>query len=281
MNADGLSHTRQAATAALASRVAGTRDASGYTVRIEDNLLPRADSQLARDDFDAAAGKERDGKMRAPWSSSALALNCFGPWRADPSHLPLTVAAGFDSLRFEAVCPTGLRGTPPHLDVLAEREGMVVGVESKCTEYLGEKTARFKAAYDAIQDARSAGSWFAQIAVTRSDPAAYRLLDVAQLVKHSLGLARCHGDRPITLLYLYWEPLDWMSFAPFRRHRDEIERFARAVAGDPIVAFRALSYLDLWSQWEALSEPSWLDNHVRALRNRYELEVGPFMTAAK
>ncbi len=70
-------------------------DAKGYVVRLEDNLLPgiaRADIEAA---FGAGAGQELEGKMRAPWSSSAFAVNSFAPWQRDPASLMLAGITGF------------------------------------------------------------------------------------------------------------------------------------------------------------------------------------------
>ncbi len=103
--------------------LAGAREASpsvrydqeGYAPRWEENLLavlPLADLVT---DLGSGAGRKLDGKLRAAHSSTALVVNTFGPWRSDPTSLHLGGITGLRSLRFEATCPTGLRGTPPHL----------------------------------------------------------------------------------------------------------------------------------------------------------------------
>jgi hypothetical protein len=122
---------------------------------------------------------------------------------------------GFNTLRFEAVYSTGLGGTPPHLDVMAEG-ACTLAVESKLVEYLRPKVALFSPAYDSIVDSRCNSPWFGLIAKMRAKPAMYRYLDAAQLVKHSLGLMR--GCPQATLVYLYWEPLNWREFREFREH---------------------------------------------------------------
>ena len=74
--------------------------------------------------------------MRALHSSSALAANLFDYW-TERDKSPLLAALGVDakgetSLDFEARFPTGLGGTPPHLDVAMRRStGSVVAVEAK------------------------------------------------------------------------------------------------------------------------------------------------------
>ena len=64
-----------------------------------------------------------------------LVVNTFAPWKPQPGDLELTCQDGFTALQFEAVCPTGLQGTPPHLDLLAGGPGGIVAVESKCAAF--------------------------------------------------------------------------------------------------------------------------------------------------
>jgi hypothetical protein len=49
--------------------------------------------------------------------------------------------------QFEQKCPMGLEGTPPNLDLVAMSDKGVIGVESKCTEFLCQHTAKFSPAY--------------------------------------------------------------------------------------------------------------------------------------
>ncbi len=249
-------------------------DAKGYVVRLEDNLLPgiaRADIEAA---FGAGAGQELEGKMRAPWSSSAFAVNSFAPWQRDPASLMLAGITGFtEALAFEAKCPNGVSAIPPHLDVLLERGEALVGVESKCTEYLSPKTSKVAAAYLALAtrgDERAASRWFAALA----DVPSFRFLDAYQLVKHYLGLARSYPGRPLVLIYVYWEPANARALPLFDEHRAELERFGELVAGDPGCRFEALSYGEHWRELDALrAKPAWLDRHLIELRLRYEVEI--------
>jgi hypothetical protein len=249
-------------------------DAKGYAVRLEDNLLAgvaRADIEAA---FGAGAGQELEGKMRAPWSSSALAVNSFAPWQRDPGSLMLAGITGFtEALAFEAKCPNGVSTIPPHLDVLLERGDAIVGVESKCTEYLSPKASKVAAAYLALaarRDERAASRWFAALA----DVHTFRFLDAYQLVKHYLGLARSYPGRPLRLVYIYWEPANARALPVFDEHRAEVERFGELVAGDRGCRFEALSYGEHWRELDALrAKPAWLDRHLVQLRLRYEVEI--------
>lgn len=211
-------------------------------------------------------------KMCAVHSSAALVVNTFARWKEDPSGLSLCGMSGFQKMRFEAQCPSGLRGTPSHLDVLLEGSDGILAIESKFLETLSEKRASFKPAYDEITDARRESPWCRQIAVLRDQSGKYRFLDAAQLVKHFLGLAHTYPERPVTLLYLFWEPANAGEFEEFATHRAEVAEFRAAVAGSP-VRLETMSYPELWCDWSLLTAPAWLADHLRHLRNRYEVEI--------
>ena len=153
-------------------------DERGYTRSFTGNLV----SSVEVSDFEAnlaqGSGDELAGKIRAPYSSSALAVNCFAPFKRNLVDLRVCGAEGVSSLHFEAKCPTGLRGTPPNLDVLLERDDRVVAIESKCLEYLSRHTAEFSPAYlNGIRDSRRDSAWYRELLRLVDAPRAYRWLD--------------------------------------------------------------------------------------------------------
>lgn len=243
-------------------------DAKGYTTSHADNLVPAVTPTDFEADLGQGSGDELAGKFRAAHSSSALAVNCFAPFKRHLSDLQVCDDRDFASLHFEKKCPTGLGGTPPNLDVLIEKADHVVGIESKCTEYLSRHTARFSTSYETgIRDARRESGWFQEMLRLIKSPQAYTWLDAAQLVKHAFGLMRCFPDRRVTLLYLYWEPRNADDHPVFQEHRLEAAAFAARIAG-PHMAFWAMPYDDLWSSWDG-AEQVWLRTHLRDLRARY------------
>jgi hypothetical protein len=253
-------------------------DERGYADRLEDNLfagLSSANVVLIRDEFGAGAGAELDTKMRAAHSSSALAVNNFARWRnsaEDLRHLRLAAADPPEDLEFECRCHSGLRGIPPHLDlVLRGREG-IVAVESKCTEQLVEHSAAFREAYREKIEAVAHPTWAAQYDALVRDACLYRYLNAAQLVKHYLGLKNTFPDRKVTLLYLFWEPLNVDELPALLEHRDDVAQFATDLA-DPHVAFESKSYPELWDAWSQQPLPEWLPEHVERLRARYGVEL--------
>ncbi len=244
-------------------------DAKGYVTDARDNLLPGLRLEDVEPDLRQGSGNELRTKFRAAHSSSALAVNCFAPFKTNPAALTLD-CGGFTSLHFEHKCPHGLEGrTPPNLDVLANGRNGILAIESKCLEPLSSHKAAFAPAYDTkIQDARRETVWFSLMQELTTNPHAYKWLDAAQLIKHAFGIGHTYKDRPATLLYLYWEPLNADAFPVFAQHRAEIARFAASVTGAAI-AFTAMSYPALWAAWETHAAPDWLADHVRRLRLRY------------
>ena len=248
-------------------------DLAGYVPEFRDNLLPGVDPVDFEADLRQGRGNELEGKFLAAHSSSALAVNCFAPFRQRTEQLRLGALSGFNSLRFEAKCPTGLGGTPPHLDVLVDGAERVVGIESKCTEPLSSHTAEFSPAYrNRLDFALREGGWFAEMLRLHETPAAYRWLDAAQLIKHAFGLARTYSGRPSELLYLFWEPANAGKFSVFQEHRREIAEFADRVQGSS-PTFSAMSYNELWSEWADAELPAWLAEHLARLRARYAVAI--------
>ncbi|HVB56989.1 MAG TPA: hypothetical protein VNE63_11230 [Candidatus Acidoferrales bacterium] len=227
---------------------------SGYTETLDANLFqPLHRDTLA--DFQRGSGDElgrngNRGKMLALHSSSALAVNVFDYWRSRSLAWvagALSLSADPVLLRFEAQFPTGLPGNPPNLDLeFVLVNGHRIAVESKFTEpYTYANHAEpFKSKYFPTAN----GLWY-DCGLPRCQEIADRLhrresqyqhLNVAQLLKHVLGLARPSVGQ-FTLFYLWYAlPSD-----EARRHGEEIKAFADDIGSE--VDFRALSYQELFS----------------------------------
>jgi len=167
----------------------------------------------------------------------------------------------------------GARRHPPNLDLVAENDSAVVGVESKCTEFLCKHVAKFRPAYaDGIRDERRSGPWFAEMVRLTSDPTGYVWLDAAQLVKHAFGLARTFRGRRTILLYLFWEPTNASNFSVFEQHRREAKDFTgRVLGGFP--EFKSMNYRELWNDSASGQPPDWLRTHLQKIRARYEVAI--------
>jgi hypothetical protein len=157
--------------------------------------------------------------------------------------------------------------------VLALRDNAAVAVTVRCTEYLGRRRSAVAASYDRLLAATPGlEPWLDQLEQLRASPDELQHVDLGALVKHALALGRTFPDRPTTLLYLYWEPLDADRFPEFRVHRRELSELAEAVR-DARVAFASRSFNSVWLDWEAQASPSWLSRHVARLRARYAVSL--------
>jgi hypothetical protein len=271
-----------ALTARLRERIgagAFMPDRAEYVSDLRDNLVPGVVPELFEAELRQGDGAELDGKngkppkFKAAFSSSALGVNAFAPWKRSPETLWLSGVRGFENIAFEKKCPNGLKtNRPPNLDVFARAGDHVVAVESKCTEFLRGKVAKFAAQYEQAVANLFEPQWTAIYRDLVADPRAYRWLDAAQLVKHYLGLRHSHGRDRVRLLYLFWEPANADDLEVFGAHREEIRSFASTVEGSA-VEFKAMSYPDLWREWDRLPGPDWLPGHLSNLRARYETEI--------
>ena len=214
-------------------------------------------------------------RLRSPDSAATLAVNTFLPWQHDARELPLAGWVGFEAIQLEVRCPTGLRGTPPHLDLLALRDEAAVAATVRCSEYLSPRKVAVADSYDRLL-AETAGvaPWRNLLAQVRRRASSFVHVDVGALVKFALALARTFPDRPTTLHYLYWEPLDAERFEAFRAHRAELARVEDAIASARI-GFRPESFSALWQDWAGRRSPVWLPDHVARLKARYGVTLEP------
>lgn len=240
--------------------------ANGRIRRISDLLIDGVHHEQLPNSIDRT-------RLRSPHSATALAVNSFLRWQGATDQLPLAGWTGFDAVQFEVRCPTGLRGTPPHLDLLALRGEAAIAVTVRCIEYLSRRKTAVAPSYDQLLAATPGlEPWRRELERLRTEPQRFRHVDSGALIKFALALGRTFPERPTTLLYLYWEPLDADQFEEFGRHREEATELADAVR-DARVVFTAQSFAAMWRDWAARSAPSWLAAHVDRLRARYCVRV--------
>ncbi len=214
------------------------RDAFGitthpsYVSNLCDNLLSRVEPRDFEVDIRKGDGRElvwynkgrSPPKFHAAYSSSALAVNTFSPFRRQIADLAICNLRGFTCLRFEAKLSTGV--SVPNLDVLCEGN-TVLAIEAKCVEYLrpsetadarrrrGRKTAPFDPKYLTVEHLldNKFGALYKRI---KCDCGAFAPVGVTQIVKHYLGVKKSiHADIPVILVYLFWEPSDRVEYPVF------------------------------------------------------------------
>ena len=175
------------------------------------------------------------------------------------------------SLKFEEQFPTGLGGTPPHLDVVMTlNSSCVVAIESKFIEPLQRSTVG-KSKFEPKYFPCSGGLWAQNGLPARQTLAEelhegrhrFEFLDPWQLLKHALGLATQLGDA-FSLYYLYYDCPGERSEA----HKREIGCFASRVGdvGDKI-RFKAFTYQEVYSRLRASNQAD--PEYLNYLGTRY------------
>ena len=260
---------------AWAQRQRHTLDKNGYCGCADDNIYQGL-SEAARNDFTRGGGKEvgaaaEGGKIRATHSSAALACNWFDYWRERDLSV---LSAAFDmptpfvTLRLEAHLPTGMRGADANLDVLlTTADGWLFAIESKFAEpYTPSAT---KAVLKPQYFSQNRSRWTevglpgcqAVAEQLRFGQHGFRVLDVAQLLKHMLVLGRT-GHR-WTLCCLWYEVPGAVADA----HRSDLQTFVAQIGSDARHV-TALTYQELFSRMEPLVGAEH-DDYMAYLRDRY------------
>jgi hypothetical protein len=256
----------------------------GYVSNWRENLI----EGVSPDDVELDLGRGSGGELRprrdtppkfmAMHSSAALAVNSFGPFRRFPARLHFLGRNDFTFLTFEYKPANGLGTQAPNLDVGLKASGHIVGIESKFLEPLNVHVAKFSPRYrtpfvGGREIKRIAeGPWTNAFELLCLDPRRYRHLDVAQLVKHYLGLMHSHRDDARSLVYLHWEPMNAGELGTFLQHRSEIQDFAARVSGCDTQFFH-MTYSKLWDGWQTSMAWEGAAVHVERLRARYEISI--------
>jgi hypothetical protein len=154
----------------------------------EDNLLDDIDKNLVELDLTDGSGNELNKKFKAIHSSSALCVNNFGIFKDKELIKDFKIIGEtefINSILFEEKLATGLQGTKPNLDAYLENLNSIIGIESKFTEYFVKKKASFEPSYNKENLGYLPNEVF-DLIEKYSNKTGY--LDVAQLLKHSIGL---------------------------------------------------------------------------------------------
>ena len=235
----------------------------GYTSTLEENLFVNL-SEATRAEFNGADGGElnskngKQPKMHAVHSSSALPVNVFEYWRqlraastsgevlrplAQACGLPAT---GLDQIRFEQKRPVcdyprtkGFR-KDPNLDIIFEYErGAIkeIGGESKFMEpYSAHKGIKpgYLALPELWHNIPHCAERAKMLGPTNSG------LDVAQFLKHILGLKYRNGVGNFWLTYFWYPVPDIAVCEQFR----QVEEFQQILKKDGI-RFHAITYQEV------------------------------------
>ena len=214
--------------AAVISRVSGAVDDQGYASRPEDNLIRSVRLDQFETDLRSGASKELDGKFITVHSSTALAIHAFAIFKAAAADFTCCGHSGFSKINFAQVCRTGIRGgTHPHLEAWLKNDGEIVAVESKFTEYFEKTQAHYSDAYKRTRFPHAEDCAWSFLEQSKSGDK--QTLDVAQLLKHYLGLTRNRSrykSSSIKLLYLFSERTNARNVDACVHHRNELANLA-------------------------------------------------------
>lgn len=180
-------------------------------------------------------------------SSSALVCNFFDYWRhQDTEVLASTLGVSTNmKLSFERPFPVRQGGIPAHLDVILEGETVddkPLAIEAKFLEPLlpPKQLKKFYCNQDLWDqwDMERCQQFTNSIL---NESVTFDMLDVAQLVAHTVGLTRRYGRDGYSLLYLWYD----FGGEEAARLREEIDCFTTAIGGE--INFSTLTYQELFS----------------------------------
>ncbi|MFD0990472.1 hypothetical protein ACFQ1R_10220 [Mariniflexile jejuense] len=242
------------------------RGEKNYLHDLSSNIFNQHLSEETQCDFNSGDGSEtkdtttRLAKMKALHSSSALPVNVFQYWQEKDVSAILSACKLINkrsinsnslpnAVRFEQkfeICDNK-KDFPkkPNLDVVIEYNNRVFAIESKFTEPYKGKPKGLRKAYTKDE---SKSFWedvpnlheLGNKVSPDNDNEEFKYLDVAQLIKHILGLKNIHKKNGFTLLYLWYDVIGKDG----AKHRKEIEKFAKIAKKDNI-KFRHITYQEV------------------------------------
>jgi hypothetical protein len=222
-----------------------------------------------------APGLHRGGLRRSlqrPGSCMALAVNSFLPWVPHPRKLALCGLGEFTEIQFDGRCPTGVRGTPPHIEVLASGPMGVVGVTARVFDYLVKRRSRPSPAYGSLELPARMAPWGELLREAGSDEPVFHHVDTLTLAKLAVGLGRIFAHRTVRLLYLFVEPAQAPAVGPFAAHRAELARLIDGTR-DSGVPLTAISFQELWQAWRDGQTPDAVRAVAAELCRRYAVAM--------
>ncbi len=249
---------------------------NGYYTDYKLNFLPSIQNKIEIEkEIGAGNGNElvdtkKPAKFKAVHSSSALCVNNFAPFKQHVDRFSFLGYSNFIEASFEKKIPTGI--SFPNIDFYLENEKTIIGFESKYTEYLKsklpnenlEKYINRKKSLKITND-----SFFSLIEEYAINKNHYHL-DIAQLLKHTIGLLSREKEtkKKAILVYIFWLPENWKDFEIFKKHQSEIEEFKSKIG--KYIEFIPLSYLEFWKNYET---DSLFENHIKEVKARYNLSL--------
>lgn len=256
-------------------------DSKGYLEEEQNNLVANFDywadiyNELYRGQgSELKPNKNGVVKFRAVHSSAALCVNTFAPFKQNKDNFTFLDYSGFTEATFEKKLPTGI--STPNLDFYLENERAIIGIESKFTEVLSKKAPNHDQNLEKYQNRKELAylqDTFKDIIQQYIDCKESLYLDVAQLIKHSIGLINkakkpeSINKTPI-LVYLYWQPNNWHEYDKYKTHAVEIATFKESI--EKIISFIPMSYFEFW---ELSKNDQNFASHIELVKKRYSISL--------
>lgn len=249
------------------------RNQNGYVLNNEDNLIDGISMDLFYDDLMGGSGNELISKFNALYSSSALAVNNFAIVKKHLKDFSFLGYSGFTKSVFERQFKTGLGGTPPNLDFVLENDEVVIAFESKYLELLDLKEVKFKESYSKNNLRYLDNFWFELIDRYIGEKL---YLDVAQLIKHAIGLINYRLNlsttktQKVILVYIFWTPNNSEKFDEYEQHAKELSCFTDILNNQTDIEFISMTYNQFWSFYD---ETPIFKEHFYRLKCRYSIDI--------
>ena len=252
-------------------------DEKGYIASMnpEDNLCKTIDKwTIIKDEIGKGQGSElkiENGRMKfcALHSSSAFCVNNFAIFKQNPKDIIFLQNTDFTEAVFEKKLFTGI--STPNLDFYLENSETIIGIESKFTEYLTSKTKHTKenlCKYFMREELHFLPRLFDSVILNYLNSPDKMFLNVAQLIKHSIGLLKNKGNKKPILVYIYWKPKSWNLSSEYQKiheqHNYEIEDFAKRIS--KFLIFKHLSYSELWEDFKEYED-------IGIIKEKYDLDI--------
>lgn len=240
---------------------------NGYVKNYKDNLLTGIEEKYFVDDLLKGSGNELDRKFKALWSSSALAVNNFVPIKMNLRDFSFLNYSEFTNAGFERKFPTGLNGTPPNLDFYLENQDVLIAFESKYLETFIKTKLKFAPSYFTLKDVNKK---LYDLINKYNNQEHY--LDIAQLIKHSLGLLKykTQTKKEIILVYIYWEPINCENIVECKIHAIELKEFTQEIEIIKEIKFESIAYNSFWELFENNNK---ISSHIQLMREKYNYKI--------
>ena len=257
-------------------------DEKGYITSMnpEDNLIQNVTNwNIIKTEIGKGQGGElkvnKNGRIKfcALHSSSALCVNNFAIFKKNPKDISFLGYSNFTEAVFEKKVSTGI--STPNLDFYLKNSKTIIGIESKFTEYLTSKIEHTKdnlSKYFMREEFNFLPRLFDSIILNYINCSDKMFLNVAQLIKHSIGLLKNKGNKKPILVYIYWQPKKWDTNGAFQKiyeqHNKEIEDFAKRI--NKFITFKHLSYTDLWNEYK---KHDIFKKNIELIKAKYDIEI--------